>query len=288
MRDLDVLLAAELFECGGVRGCHHNRHPLLRLTDSQFSTVDAAVFYRHLVEVDVETVCKFAYSHAHTSGAEVVALLDEPYCISPAEQSLEFPFLGGIAFLHLAAAAFERSGVMLLGCAGSAAYAVAAGTAAEQQHHVARSRAFPADGRGLYSSRHCPYLHAFGDISRVDDFMNLARRKAYLISIAGIALRRLAGNDPLRELAGHGFGNRFPDISGAGHAHGLVHVGTSAQRVADGAAQAGRSPAERFYFGRMVVGFILEHEKPFLGLPVDGNVDKDAAGVILFAHLHVR
>ena len=287
MRDLNVLLAAQFFEGGGVRGGHHNRHPFLRLTDSQFGTVDAAVFYRHLVEVYVETVGKFADSHAHAPGTEVVALLDEPHGVGPAEQPLKLPLFGGIAFLHLAAAAFERGGVVLLGCTGSAAYAVAAGAAAKQQHHVARSRAFPANCRGLYGSRHGPYLHALGHISRVDDFMNLARRKADLVAIAGITLRRLAGNHPLRKLAGHGFGNRFPDVSGSGHTHGLVNVGTPAQRVADGTSETGSGPAEGFYFGRMVMGFVLEHEKPFLGLPVHCNVDENAAGVVLFAHLHV-
>ena len=287
MRDLDILQAAEFFERGDVGRCHDYRHPFLRLADSQLGTVDAAVFYRHFVEVDVETVGKLADSHAHASGAEVVALLDEPHRIGPAEQPLELPLFGGIAFLNLAAAAFERAGVMLLRRARCAAYTVTAGTAAEQQHHVARSRAFPADRGGLHSARHGPYLHTFGDISRVDDFMHLAGRKTDLVTIAGIALRRLAGNDPLGKFAGHGLGNRLPDVSGTGHAHGLVHIGAPAQRVADGAAEAGRRAAEGFYLGRMVVGFILEHEKPLLGLPVDGDVDEDAAGVVLFAHLHV-
>ena len=37
----------------------------------------------------------------------------------------------------------------------------------------------------------------------------------------------------------------------------------------------------------MVMGFVLEHEKPFLEFPVHIHVHVDAAGIVLLADFHV-
>lgn len=45
--------------------------------------------------------------------------------------------------------------------------------------------------------------------------------------------------------------------------------------------------AERFDLGRVVMGFVLELQEPFLGPVIDVHIDENAACVVLLAHLQV-
>ena len=121
----------------------------------------------------------------------------------------------------------------------------------------------------------------------MDDFAYVRGCEADLVAIGGISGSRLAGNDFLREFAGQGLRNRFPDVARTRDAHGLIDIAAAAERVADGAAQAGGCTAEGLDFRRMVMGFVLEHQEPFFHDSVVVHVYVDAAGVVFFADLHV-
>ncbi len=287
VRDLDVLFGAIAFEGRLVGGGDNHRHTLLRLADGEFHGIEAAVFGRDAVEMDLEAVGEFADGHAHAARAEVVRLLDEPGHFRTAEQALQFAFFRRITLLDFAAAGGQRSVGVAFRRAGGAADAVTAGAAAEHQDHVARLRPLAQHLPLRHRAHHGADLHPLGRIARMVDFPHVRGCQSDLVAVARIAGRGLARNHPLRQLAVHRLAHRLPDVAGAGHAHRLIHVGAARERVADGAAQAGRSPAERLDFRGMVVGLILELQEPFFGFPVHVHVDDDAAGVVFLALLLV-
>ena len=284
---LDVLLAAVSHELLHVLRLDHHRHAFLRLADGEFRGVQTAVLGLHAVEVDVQPVGQFADGDADAAGTEVVRFLDEARHLRTAEQPLELALLGGVALLHLAAAGFERLGVVLLRRAGRTADSVAARAAAEHDDFIARCGTLAADVRSLHGPHHSPYFEAFGDIVVMINLADMGRSQSDLVAVARIARRGLLRNDALGQFSGKGLRHRQVNVSRARHAHRLIDVAAARQRVADGAAQTGRSPAERFDLGRMVVGFVLELQQPLLGPPVDIDVDIDRAGVVLLRDLQI-
>ena len=115
----------------------------------------------------------------------------------------------------------------------------------------------------------------------------MGRCQPDLIAVTGVARGGLLRNDALRELAFERIGHLLVDIAGTRYTHGLVDVAAPRQRVADSAAQTGRSAAERLDLGRVVMGFVLELQEPLLGRPVDIDIDVYRAGVVLVAHFQV-
>ena len=266
---------------------HYHRHPLLRLADSQFGGVQAGIFGGHAVQPNVQAIRQFAYRHAHSACTEVVALLDKPGDLRTAEKPLELAFLRGITLLDLAAASLEGAFCMFLGGAGSPAYSVPAGAAAEKQHHIAGSRALATHVSSANSSHDSTYLHALGSVAVRIDFPHMGSCKAYLVAVAGVSACGLAADHTLGQFARDGIRNAGAYISRAGHAHGLVDVCPAGQRVADGTSEAGSCSAERFDFGGMVMGFVLELQQPLFGFPVHCGIYEDAACIVFFALLLV-
>ena len=287
MHRLDVLLAAVAHELFDVLRLDHHGHALLRLADGQLRGIQAAVLGLHAVEVDVQSVGQLADGHTHAARTEVVRLLDQARHLRTPEQAFELALLGGVALLHLAATRLERPGVVLLRRTRRPADAVAARAAAEHDDHVPGLRPLAADVPGLHGSHHGPDLEALGHIVRVVNLAHMGRRQTDLVAVARIAGRGLLRDDALRELARKRIAHLLVDIAGSRHAHGLVNVAAARQRVADGAAQTGRSSAERFDFGGMVVRFVLELQEPLLGPPVHVHIDVDRAGVVLLRDLQI-
>ena len=176
---------------------------------------------------------------------------------------------------------------MLLGGACRTADTVASGTSAKKKNHVSRRRAFATHVGCFHGTHHSAHLKSLGHIAFVVNLTHMGGGKTYLVAIAGISCGSLAADDALRKLAGKSFTYRLCNIARSGHTHGLIHIRTAGKRVADGASKTGGSPSERFYLGRMVVGLVLELEKPFLLLPVHIHIDEHRAGVVLLALLHV-
>ncbi len=237
LHDLDVLLAAASHERRDVLRLDHHGHALLRLADGQLRRVQTAVLRRHAVEVDVQTVGQLADRHAHAARTEVVRLLDEARHLRAAEQALQLALLGGIALLHLAAAGLQRLGVVLLRRTRSAADAVAARAAAEQQDPVARLGTFAADMLRLHGTHHGTHLEALGHVAFVVDLADVRRRQTDLVAVARIPRRGLLRDDALRQFARKRLGHGLPDVARTRHAHRLIDVAAARQRVADRTAQ---------------------------------------------------
>ena len=67
-----------------------------------------------------------------------------------------------------------------------------------------------------------------------------------------------------------------------------MDIGTAGQRVSDTAANTGSSTAKGFDLCGVVVGFVLEHQKPVLILAVDFSCNMDRASIDLFAFVQLR
>ena len=287
MSDFYIVQGAEFLEALHGGSLHHHGHTLLGLADGQFRGVEAGIFHRYAVQIDVQARRQFADGHAYAAGAKVVGFLDKARYLRTAEQPLELTLLGGITLLDFAAAGFQGGLRVLLGRARGPADAVPARPAAQQQDHIARRRSFPAHGRCLNGTHHSTDFHALGGIAVGIDFPHVGSCQTYLVAIAGIAAGRLSGNHPLGQLTGDSIGHPGGDVAGAGNAHGLVYIGPAGKRVPNGAAQAGGRAAEGFYFRGMVMCLVLELEQPLLHFSVYIHVHEDAAGVVFLALLQV-
>ncbi len=176
---------------------------------------------------------------------------------------------------------------MRLGRTGGAADAVAAGAAAEQDDLVAGRRALAAHVVGRRGAHDGADLHALGHVAGVVELGDLAGGQTDLVAVAGIAGRGGGHEFALRQLAGERLGHGHGRVGRAGHAHRLVHIAAAGERVADGAADAGRRAAEGLDFGRVVVGLVLEQEEPVLVLAVDVDGYAHGAGVDLLGLVEV-
>ena len=262
-------------------------HTFLRFGNSQFRTVQAFVFLRDFVEVDVQAVCQFADSDGDTAGTEVVAAFDEYRDFMAAEEALDLAFRQGIALLDFGAARFQGFDGMFLGRARSTAAAVAAGLAAEENDDVARERFFADDVIARSCAEDGTDFHALGNEAGVVIFFDFARSQANLVTIRAVTLGSACRQLTLGQFADERILDRLTRVAGTGDPHGLIDIGTAAQGVADTAAQAGSCAAERFDFRRVVMGFILEEEEPFFFDAIDIDRDDDRAGVDFFRFVKV-
>ena len=287
VRHLDILFTAIVHEPFHVRPFDHHGHALLRLADRQLRRIQAIVLGRHAVQIDVQTVGQLADGHRHAAGAEVVRLLDKARHLRPAEQPFQFALFRSVALLHLRRTGFQRLGIVFLRRTRRTADAVAPRAAAQQQHHVARSGRFAPHVFGLHGSHHGTHLQTLGHVVGMIDFAHVGRGQTDLVAVARITGRSLAADDPLGQFAGERLADGLIDIARTRHTHGLVDVAAPRQRVADRTAQTGRSAAEGFDLGGVVVCLVLELQQPLFGLPVHVDVDEDRAGVVLLAHFQI-
>ena len=284
---LQVLLTGVAQELVHILGGDGHGHALLGFGDRQLGAVQALVLLGHGVQIDVQAVGDLTGGHGHAAGAEVVAALDQTAGVAAAEQTLQLALDRGVALLHLGAAILQALHILRLGGAGGAADAVTAGAAAEQDDLVAGRGALAAHvvgGRGAHDGAD---LHALGHVAGVVELADLPGGQADLVAVAGVAGGGGGHELALRELAGHGLGHGDRGVGRAGHAHGLVDVAAAGERVADGAADAGRRSAERLDLGRVVVGLVLEQEQPVLVLAVHVDGHPHGAGVDLFGLVEV-
>ena len=111
--------------------------------------------------------------------------------------------------------------------------------------------------------------------------------QADLITVGGIAGSGALGDDTLGQFAFHGLADGFVDVARTSDTHGLIHIASAAQRVADGTAHAGGCPAKRLNFGRMVMCFVFEHQQPFFDFAIYIHIHKHTAGVVFLRHFHI-
>ena len=278
---LDILLGRSRNERIDVLCADNDSHALLRLGDGQLGAVQTVVLLRYGIQVDVKAVGQLANGNRNTTRAEVVAAADHAGDIAVTEQTLNLALLRRIALLDLSTAGLKGLLSVLLRGAGSAAAAVTAGFAAEQDDDVARL-GYLADNV-LQRSRtdNSADLHALCDIARVVDLVYEAGRKTDLVAVGGIACSSGLAQLALRQLVLKGLRQRHGRVARTGHAHRLINVGAAGQRITDRTAEAGSRAAERLDLGRVVVGFVLEHEQPVLVVTVHERLYLNGAGVDL-------
>ena len=199
-----VGLGDEVVDVGGIDA---DGHAFLGLGDGEFGAVEAVVFLRHGVEVDVERGRDLADGDGDAAGAEVVADLDFAGEFRVAEQALDFALGGGVALLDLGGV-FEGGVGVFLGGAGGAADAIASGAAADEQDDVAGRGGAAEDvgARGGGDDR--ADFQALGDVAGMIDFRDLAGGEADLVAVGRVAVGGDLADFLLRQLAGKGFGER--------------------------------------------------------------------------------
>ena len=111
--------------------------------------------------------------------------------------------------------------------------------------------------------------------------------KTDLVAIGGVARSSCLAQLALRQLVFEGLRQRYGRVTRTGHAHRLINVGATGQRVADRAAEAGSRAAERLDLGRVVMGLVLEHEQPVLIVAVHECLHLNGAGVDLLGLVDV-
>ena len=279
LRRLEVLSLRVLLEGLHILRVEHDGHALLRFGDRKLRAVEARILLLDGIEVDDEAVGQLADGHGHAARAEIVAALDHAADFRVAEQALDLALGRWIAFLHFSAAGMDGLLRMFLGRTRRAADAVAARAPAEQHDDIARLRTLTHDVDLRRRRDDRADLHAFGHVALVVDLAHLARGEADLVAVGAVARGRAQRDLLLRQLARQRLLEGTARVSGTGHAHGLIDVGTAGQRIADSTAEAGRRAAERLDFRRMVMRLVLEHDEPFLILAIHIDVHDDAAGV---------
>ncbi len=179
------------FRCKSQKPTHifrvyHYRHPLLGFGNSKLCSVKACVFLGNLIQVHDKTRGKFADCHGHASCAKIIALLDDPADLSPAEKTLDLTLCGCVSFLYFSAAGLYRAFRMYLRRSSSPAAAVASGSSPKKNDHVLRVRIFPDH----ISPRSCPHdctdLHTLCHIIRMIDFFHITGCKANLVPVRGV------------------------------------------------------------------------------------------------------
>ena len=270
-----------------VSGSDNNSHTLLRFGDSQLGAVQAFVFFGNLVEVDNKTVGQLADSNGYTACTEVVAAFDHCGYGRVAEQTLDFAFGWRITLLYLCAAAHEGVNGVLLGGTGCTAAAVTAGFAAQQHYDIAGSGTLTANCATGSSADYAADFHTLRNKFIMIVFLYMAGCQTDLVAVGAVACSCADGNLALRQLTGQGFADWGARVGTAGYTHSLIYIGTAGQRIADCTAEAGCSAAERFDFGRMVMGFVFEHYQPLFSLAVDFDRHNDRACVDFFGLVKV-
>ena len=261
---LEVLLVGFGDEVGGIGGVDADGHAFLRFGNGEFGAVEAVVFLRHGIEVDVERGGNLADRDRHAAGAEVVADFDLLGEFRIAEQALDLALGRGVALLDFGGV-FQSGVGVLLRRTGRTADAVAPGAAADEEDNIAGRRRAAEDLRARRGGDHGADFQALRDVAGVVDFRDLAGGEADLVAVGRVAGGGDLADLLLRKLAGESLGERCQGISRAGDAHRLIDVGAAGKGIADAAAEAGGGAAEGLDFGRVVVGLVLEHDEPLFG-----------------------
>ena len=164
---------------------------------------------------------------------------------------------------------------------------VTAGTAAEENDDVARSRTYTNDILCRSSTYYGTDLHSLRHITRVIDLIHVTCAEADLVTVGAVSCSCCTHQFLLGELTLERHGNRNSRIAGTGHTHSLVYIGTSGERVTDRTAEAGRCTTERLDLGRVVMCLVLKHKNVVFFLSVHIDLDLDGAGIDLFRLIQV-
>ena len=120
-----------------IRRRNDHGHTLLGFGNGDLRSVQTCIFFRNLIQIDLQAGCKFSDGDGHAAGAEVIAFLDDPAYFLSAEHPLDLPFGRRVALLHLGTADLDGGFGMDLGGTGRSSDAVPSGPAAEKNDDIA-------------------------------------------------------------------------------------------------------------------------------------------------------
>ena len=274
-----ILLVSVFQEFSHIGRIHHHSHTLLGLGNSDFRSIQAGIFFRNFIQVDLQAVRQLSNGYGYAAGSEIVAFFDQTAYFLPAEHSLNLSLRGSISFLHLSAAGLDGLFRMHFGGAGGAAAAVAASAASQKNDDIARIRRLPDHGTAGGSAHHGPDFHTFCHVIRMINFFYVSGGQSDLIPIGTISVSRRADQFLLRQFPFHGFlyGNR--GIGRTGHTHGLIYVCSSGKGIPDGSAKTGGGAAEGLDLRGVIVGFVFKVDQPLFFHSVHIHRNHDAAGI---------
>ncbi|MPN56613.1 hypothetical protein SDC9_204303 [bioreactor metagenome] len=104
---LQILSVSQRKKLPGIGLRHDDGHALLRFADRQLRPVQALIFLRYGAQIYIQPLCQLADGDRHTTGAEIVAALNQLCGLPITEQALELALLGGVALLHLRPAGLQ-------------------------------------------------------------------------------------------------------------------------------------------------------------------------------------
>ena len=171
---------------------------------------------------------------------------------------------------------------MRLGGSCRTADTVTAGSSAEKYYDVARSRTYTDDVIRRSSTNNGTDLHSFSNIARMIDLIDVTCAKTDLVTIGAVTCSCRTYEFLLGEFSFECHGYRNGRVTGAGHTHCLVNIGTSGERVTDRTAEAGRRTTERLDLRRVVMGLVLKHQNVVFFLSIYIDLNLDGAGIDLF------
>ena len=280
-----IFLECQFFKSFYVFCSNHNCHSFLRFGNRQFCAVQTVIFFRYCVQINFQTICQFTDSNGNTACTKVVTTFDQLRCFCVSEQSLQFSFFWSVTLLYFCAAAFQRFYCMGFGGACRTTAAVTACFAAQEDYDIAVFGAFSAYVFCRSRCDNCTDFHSLCHIAGMIEFIYLTCCQTDLVTIGAITSSRCSNDRSLRQFTFDRFGYGFQRVSCTCHTHSSVNIGTTAQRVTDGTANASSRAAERFDFCRMVVCFIFEQQQPFLCFAFHINVDFYSTSIDFFGFI---
>ena len=278
-RSFKVFFISIFNESVTVCSFNNHSHTLLGFRNSQLGTIQALIFLRNLIQIDHEAIGELANSNGNATSAKIVAAFNHSGDSWIAEQALNLALGGRIALLYLGTAAHQGIHSVLLRRAGSAAAAITAGLTAQEDNDITCGRTLTAHRAAGRRTHNATDFHAFSNEFIMIIFLYMTGCQANLVTIGAIAGSGTNSNLALGQLARQGLAYRSARIGAAGDAHSLINIGTTGQGVANSAAKAGSGAAEGLDFRRMVMGFILKHNQPILGLAIHFDGYHDGASV---------
>ena len=176
---------------------------------------------------------------------------------------------------------------MCFGRTGGSAAAIPSGASAQQHDDVARIGSLTDHILSRSRSHDRSDLHTFCHVTRMINLIHKTGSKTDLVAVRAVTLSCTHRQLSLRQLALQCLRHRHGWICTAGHTHSLIYIGTSRQRVTDGAAQTGGSSTKRLDLCRMIVRLIFKADQPFLGLILELHRNDDRTGINLVTLFHI-
>ena len=117
---------------------YYNCHTLLGFGNGDFRSIQSGIFFRYLVQINLESVCQFSDSNGYTAGTKVITFFNQTTNFRSAEHTLNLSFCRCITFLYFGSTYFDRTLCMYFGRTGCSTDAITSGTATKQDNDISR------------------------------------------------------------------------------------------------------------------------------------------------------